>query len=136
MKTNASQLIPLAQFERTGRSQSICVGCSKQLQEIGALMDTGPQDGWLMKKADRLARENGESFSGRRKTKKEMKMKNHSLQSVFKSIAEEDLNLLNLLLLMGNYHFSTNHASSDTAGWYVLNQDGDVLPDLVIIDLI
>ena len=55
-------------------------------------------------------------------------MKNHSLQSqFFKSIAERGFEPPKSAIIDGKFHrFSTNHASSDTAGWYVLNQDGDI----------
>ena len=56
-------------------------------------------------------------------------MKNHSLQSqFFKSIAERGFEPPKSAIIDGKFHrFSTNHASSDTAGWYVLNQDGDIV---------
>ena len=56
-------------------------------------------------------------------------MKNHLLQSqFFKSIAERGFEPPKSAIIDGKFHrFSTNHASSDTAGWYVLNQDGDIV---------
>ena len=53
MKTNASQLIPLAQFERTGRSpvnmRWLIFHQKEQLQEIGALIRFGSSR-WLVDK--------------------------------------------------------------------------------------
>ena len=76
MKTNASQLIPLAQFERTGRlpvnMRWLIFHQKEQLQEIGALIRFGSSR-WLVDEERLIGwlRENGESFSAiRRKTKK------------------------------------------------------------------
>ena len=56
-------------------------------------------------------------------------MKNHSLQSqFFKSIAEKGFEPPKSAVIDGKFYlFSTNHASSDSTGWYVLNQDGDIV---------
>ena len=43
-------------------------------------------------------------------------------------IAERGFEPPKSAIIDGKFHrFSTNHASSDTAGWYVLNQDGDIV---------
>ena len=56
-------------------------------------------------------------------------MMTNSLQSLFlNSIAERGFEPPKSVVIDGEFHrFSTNHASSDTAGWYVLNQDGDIV---------
>ena len=76
MQTNSSQLIPLAQFERTGRSpvnmRWLIFHQKEQLQEFGAIVRFGSSR-WLVDE-NRLInwiRENGASFSAVRTKKNE-----------------------------------------------------------------
>ena len=56
-------------------------------------------------------------------------MKINSLQSLFlNSIAERGFEPPKSIVIDGEYHrFSKNHKFSDTAGWYVLTHDGDIV---------
>ena len=66
-------------------------------------------------------------------------MKNHSLQSqFFKSMQKEDLNLLNLLLLMGNSTVFQQimHLVTLQVGTSLIKMEILFMADLVIIDLI